>query len=202
MNGKPHIGKYSGGRIVWAIAGLMLAGCSAASAQQTNMPARPDYSFFRIIVDRNIFNPDRYPRQSRSSRRDTREGPAVDAFSLVGTMSYQKGTFAFFDGTSSDYRKVLKLDDAIAGYKVTEITPNAVTLKTTDKQIEMKVGSQMRHEDQGGWQLVSQSELPSETAENSAAADTSSSSATENSSGDEGNDVLKKLMQQREQELK
>src|SRR5208282_5280667 len=114
-----------------------------------------------------------------------------------GTMSYSKGTFAFFDGTSSDYSKVLKLDDAIAGYKVAEITPNAVTLKTTDKQIEMKVGSQMRHEDQGGWQLVSQNELPVEAVENSAA-DTSSSSATESSSSGEGNDVLKKLMQQRE----
>jgi hypothetical protein len=201
MNGKPHIGEYSVGRLLSAIAGLVLAGCWAASAQQTNAPSRPDYSYFRIIADRNIFDPDRYPRHSRSSRRDDRQGPAVDEFSLVGTMSYQKGTFAFFDGTSSDYRKVLKLDDAIAGYKVAEITPNAVTLKTTDKQIEMKVGSQMRHEDQGGWQLVSQNESPVEAAENPVA-DTSSGSATESSSGDEGNDVLKKLMQQREQELK
>jgi hypothetical protein len=201
MNGKPHTGKCSVGRLLSAIMGLVLAGCWAASAQQTNAPARPDYSYFRIIADRNIFNPDRYPRRSRSSRRDSREGPAVDAFSLVGTMSYQKGTFAFFDGTSSDYRKVLKLDDAIAGYKVAEITANAVTLKATDKQIEMKVGSQMRHEDHGGWQLVSQNESPVEAAENSAA-DTSSGSATESSSGGEANDVLKKLMQQREQELK
>jgi hypothetical protein len=200
MNGKPHIGKHFVGRLLSAIMGLMLAECWAASAQQTNAPSRPDYSYFRIIADRNIFNPDRYPRRSRSSRRDSR-GPAVDAFSLVGTMSYQKGTFAFFDGTSSDYRKVLKLDDAIAGYKVTEITPNGVTLKATDKQIEMKVGSQMRHEDPGGWQLVSQNELPVEAAENSTT-DTSSGSAAENSSVDEGNDVLKKLMQQREQELK
>jgi hypothetical protein len=200
MNRKPHIGKYSSGRLLSAIAGLVLAGCWASSAQQTNAPSRPDYSYFRIIADRNIFNPNRYPRRSRS-RRDDRQGPAVDAFSLVGTMSYQKGTFAFFDGTSSDYRKVLKLDDAIAGYKVAEITPNAVTLKATDKQIEMKVGSQMRHEDQGGWQLVSQNESPVEATE-SPAADTSSSSATESGSADEGNDVLKKLMQQREQELK
>jgi hypothetical protein len=201
MNRKSHIGKYSGGRLLPAITGLVLAACWAASAQQTNAPSRPDYSYFRIIADRNIFNPDRYPRQSRSSRRGGREGPLVDAFSLVGTMSYPKGTFAFFDGTSSDYRKVLKLDDAIAGYKVTGITPNAVTLKAADKQIEMKVGSQMRHEDQGGWQLVSQNESLVEAAENSAE-DTSSSSATESSSGGEGSDVLKKLMQQREQELK
>jgi hypothetical protein len=201
MNLKPHIGKCSGSRIVWVITGLVLAGCWAASAQQTNAPSRPDYSYFRVIADRNIFDPDRYPHQSRSSRRNGRQGPLVDSFSLVGTMSYPKGTFAFFDGTSSDYRKAVKLDDAIAGYKVAEITRNAVTLTTTNKQIELKVGSQMRHEDQGGWQLVSQDESPVEAEENSAA-DTSSSSATESSSAGEGNDVLKKLMQQREQELK
>ena len=27
---------------------------------------------------------------------------------LVGTMTYEKGTFAFFDGSSSEYRKALK----------------------------------------------------------------------------------------------
>ena len=34
----------------------------------------------------------------------------VDSFSFVGTMSYAKGTFAFFDGTSPDFRKVLELE--------------------------------------------------------------------------------------------
>ena len=70
----------------------------------------------------------------------------MDAFALVGTMSYQKGTFAFFDGTSPEYRKVLERDGAIAGYKVAEITPNAVKLEAANKRVEMKVGTQMRHE--------------------------------------------------------
>jgi hypothetical protein len=186
-------------RILCVVAVLVMAGCWAASAQETNTPSRTDYSFFRMIADRNIFNPDRSPRESRS-RRDRREA-SVDAFALVGTMSYQKGQFAFFDGTSEAYRKVLERDGVIAGYKVAEITPSAVKLEVASKRVELKVGSQMRHEG-ASWQLVAQSELPveAETVDNS---DSSApSSSADSGPGGEVNDVLKKLMQRREQELK
>jgi hypothetical protein len=185
-------------RIVCAGAVLVMTGSVVASGQETNAPSRTNYAFFQIIADRNIFNPDRSSRQSRS-RRDQRA--AVDAFALVGTMSYQKGQFAFFDGTNEAYRKVLERDGVIAGYKVVEITPNAVKLEVANKRVELKVGSQMRHEG-ASWQLVAQSELPveAETVDNSDAS--APSSSADSGSGGEVNDVLKKLMQRREQELK
>ena len=43
------------------------------------------------------------------------------AFGLTGTLCSEKGAYAFFDGTSSAYRKVLKPEETIAGYKVAEI---------------------------------------------------------------------------------
>lgn len=187
-------------KMTGVIAAFVMTGSVATLGQQTNAPARPDYSYFKLIGDRNIFDPNRYPRQGRSSRRESR-GPEADAFSLVGTMSYEKGTFAFFDGTSSEYRKALQLDEAIAGYKVTEITPNAVKLQAADKRIEMKVGTQMRKESEGGWQLIGQAELPASSAQETTS-DEPSSGNTGSSSSAEPNDVLKKLMQQREQELK
>ncbi len=42
-------------------------------------------------------------------------------------MSYAKGNFAFFDGTSPDFRKVLELEGSIADFKVIAITPKSVT---------------------------------------------------------------------------
>ncbi len=95
---------------------------------QTNAAAgtnRLDYSAFKLIVDRNIFDPNRFPRRGPGSRPAPK---SVDSLTLVGTMTYEKGTFAFFDGTSSDYKKALKLNDVVAGHKVTNITPNSVTL--------------------------------------------------------------------------
>ena len=62
---------------------------------------RTDFTPFQIIGQRNIFDPNRVPHvRSGYSRSAPR---IVDSFSFVGTMSYAKGTFAFFDGTSPDF---------------------------------------------------------------------------------------------------
>ena len=130
--------------------------------------------------------------------------PSAPYFSLVGTMNYRKGMIAFFDGNDSDYRKVLSPDGVIAGYKVVEITQRGVKLVAAGKPVEMKVGAQMRQENKGEWQLAGSGELPAAaTAANEApAADETPAASAAPSSASEPNDVLKKLMQQREQELK
>jgi hypothetical protein len=122
------------------------------------------------------------------------------AFSLVGTMTYKKGMLAFFDGTDSDYRKVLGLNGVINGYTVAEITLHGVRLESAGKSVEMKVGAHMRQEGKGEWQLAESGELPASAAEAGPATPDASPPSADSSS--EGNDVLKKLMQQREQELK
>jgi len=180
---------------VWAVVALAMANGFAAPAQETNRAGQADFSAFRAISEKNIFNLNRTAR--RRGRNRTQQ--AGDAFYLVGTMSYEKGTFAFFDGTGSEYRKILQKAGAIAGYQVMEITPTSVKLETGGKHVTMKVGTQMRHEDQGDWQLVANSELPVNPAEDVAPAD--GDTAGSSSSG-EPNDVLKRLMQRREQELK
>lgn len=195
MNRKPTtIGRKTRVCKILAIAALVMAGDFAARAQQTNRTSQVDFSNFQVISERNIFNPNRTARHKHGNRPQT----VADAFSLVGTMSYAKGTFAFFDGTSSDYRRVVQNAGTIAGYKVTNITPTAVKLANGDKQLVMKVGTQMRREEKGAWQLAATSELPVETTENADVAPTETA-ASDSDSG--GNDVLKRLMKQREQEL-
>jgi hypothetical protein len=179
---------------VLVITALVIAGGFTARAQETNLVSATDFSSFQVISERNIFNPNRTARHKRGNRPQ----PVADAFSLVGTMSYAKGTFAFFDGTSSDYRKVVQNAGTIAGYKVTDITPTAVKLASGDKQLVMKVGTQMRREEKGSWQVVATSELPVEITES---ADATPSEPAASNSDSEGNDVLKRLMKQREQEL-
>ena len=121
------------------------------SAQSTNA-SRLDYSLFRVVADRNIFNPRRSPRYV-PSERTRRTYTRADSFGLVGTMNYEKGLFAFFDGSSPDYRKVLKQDDTIAGFKVAAIEPSYVKLASPTNQVELHVGMQLRHGDDGEWQV-------------------------------------------------
>ena len=140
-----------------AILVLLLATGLIGRAQSTNTVTPPDYQSFKIIADRNIFDPN---RSSRSSRTRT-EGPQparVESFALVGTMSYQNGTYAFFDGTGSSYRKAVKTGDTIAGHKVADISADRVTLEANGQQIELSVGVQMKKQDEGEWQLAGRAE--------------------------------------------
>jgi len=166
-----------------------------------NGPVTLNYASFKVIVDGNIFDP------NRTSRR--RGEPAVhptptrvDSLTLVGTMTYEKGTFAFFDGTSSEYKKALKLTDSIAGYKVANIAPNGVKLASGTNELELSVGAQLRREENGPWLLTSQSTsyaaTPASTSTNAVAATTATGSDA--ASGGAESDIIKKLMQRREKE--
>ena len=110
-------------------------------------------------------------------------------------MTYEKGTFAFFSGASTNYQKVLQRDGEIAGFKIASITPDAVTLATSNSTVIVRVGSQMQCDRVAGWtqaqyattQMVDQATAPVVPP----ATDSAGSSS----------DILKKLMQKREQEL-
>jgi hypothetical protein len=179
---------------------FILAAAFFANAQTTNdSSAVTDFSSFQVIVDRNIFNPDRYGRTTEHHH----EYQGLPTFSLAGTMSYRKGMFAFFNGTSDEYRKALQQGGTIAGYNVANITFDGVQLQGAGRTIDMKVGAAMRQEG-GSWELSAPgawSESPSTES------DTGNSNAVESStstlpSGGQVSDVLQRLMQQRQQQEK
>ncbi len=118
----------------------------AKASTPTNSASPLDFSAFQLITERNIFDPNRMPHSAPAA-----QAKIADAFSLVGTMSYAKGDFAFFDGTSSDYKKVLKPSESIAGYTVLAVSPDFVKLTRDNQQLELPVGRQMRRQDDGSW---------------------------------------------------
>lgn len=171
-----------------------------AAAGTNNGPVSLDYSAFKLIVDRNIFDPNRVPHRPGEVRVASKPR-SIDYVTLVGTMSYEKGTFAFFDGTSSEYKKALKLTDSIAGYKVTNITPNSVKLAAGTNELQLSVGAQLRREEDGPWLAAGQSRSYAATtpsASTNAAATTTTGS--DPASGGSESETLKRLMQKREKE--
>jgi hypothetical protein len=123
----------------------------SALAQQTNMVNPKDFEAFKIITDRNIFDVNRRPPVARGTPRPP---PAiVDTFVLTGTMSYESGPFAVFDGSSSEYHKVLGSGGKIAGYTLGEITHDFVKLSSGTNELELKVGMQMRRSEDGKWSV-------------------------------------------------
>jgi Ca2+-binding EF-hand superfamily protein len=151
------------------------------------------FDAFKIIAERNIFDTSRRGPRPANAREERPK--RMDTLSLVGTLFYAKGPYAFFDGSSPDYRKVLEPGKTILGYKILEITGNSIKLESGTNTLEMRVGMRFRREDEGEWQLAGSAE-PRATRVGG-----SSASSRESAAGEES-DVVKRLMQQREQELK
>jgi hypothetical protein len=158
-----------------------------------------DYAAFKLIVDRNIFDPNRVPHRPGEAR--VRQAPkSFDSLTLVGIMSYDKGTFAFFDGTSSEYKKALKLADVIAGYKVTNIAPNGVKLASGTNELDLSVGAQLRREEDGPWLLSSPSTSYAATPASSSTNGTATAAGSDTTAAGVESDIIKRLMQKREKE--
>ncbi len=184
-----------------------IAGTNAPASAATNSvpaaadsgPTSLDYSAFRPIADRNIFNAGRSSRSARSGERPRQV--QVDTFTVVGTMSYAKGDLAFFDGSSGAYRKAVKLGESIAGHKVVGITAEEVQLEAGDKKLALKVGGQMRREDEGPWSMAAAGVSHAVTG-SAASAATGAAETADGGSDGEVSDVLKRLLQKRAQEEK
>jgi hypothetical protein len=131
----------------------------AATTATTNKTSTLDQASFKIVNDNNIFNPKRYagfqPRQG-TTRTQPRQ---ADYFALVGIMQYDKGPFAFFEGSRSEYSKVAKPSDSIAGFKVTAIESNSVQLVSSTNTIALPINMQMRREEGSTeWKLAARSD--------------------------------------------
>lgn len=148
---------------------LLLALSSLASAQSTNTQGRPDFSSFKLVSERNIFDSRRSPRSApRPTRTETRRPARVEYVTLVGIMDYDaQGPIAFFDGSSSQYQKVAKPADTIAGYKIAAIEPAQVRLAVGSNEFALPIGMQLRRDSEGKWQVAQPADAPSDRSDRS-----------------------------------
>jgi hypothetical protein len=115
--------------------------------------SRAPFSAFKIVTTTNIFNTKRQPGYKPSPNPGYVRPKSIEAFGLVGVMTYEKGPFAFFEGSASEFQKVLKPDETIAGFKLGDVQAGSVKLISPTNELELKVGMQLTRADGGPWQL-------------------------------------------------
>ena len=196
--GRAHSGRIWPSALVLLIA---LATTNLVSGKDaiTSAPSRNDFLSFRLITERNIFNPNRSGRSEVKTivLAEPERRVRTERFALLGTMSYEKGRYAFFDGSSSDFRKVAKPEDMIAGFKISEVAPTCVKLEMTNGQIlELCVGMQLKKRDDEPWELAGKADA----AEGASRASSSTNNSATSASGPESEDILKRLLERRGQE--
>lgn len=188
--------------VLLATLGLRLAAADATPAPATDRSAARGgtlgFDAFRIVSERNIFDPNRTGRSARSGD----PAPRADILSLVGTMHYEKGLYAFFDGSGPTFQKALHEGEPIADYTVTRITQDSVALARSGQSTTLAIGQQLRRPVGGDWSAAEPVTVRAEPDPGQAAdapAPTTNPTPTSSTGSD---DVLKRLMDQRQKKLK
>lgn len=194
-----------------AAAGTVLA-ATLASAQErerrrSSTPVTPapaaapgvspaqGFAAFQLVVERNIFNPNRVGRTREAS--DVK-AVRTDEISLVGTMQYEKGLLAFFDSPDSRYAKALREGDTFADFKIQRIMADRVELLRADKPLTLKLSEQLRRPEGGDWSVGPAPNNAFAVVPAAAVALPTADSAP----SAEASEVLKRLLQKREKQLK
>lgn len=166
-----------------------------ASAQVADAtPAVPADSFeaFESIVERNIFNPNRTSRARKSG--DDAPPPRVDTVTLVGTIDNELGRRAIFESPDAAYRKAMYEGEIIGGLTLTRISSRTVQFMQGERPVTLRVGDQLRRAEGGTWRVAPR-DIRAELARTSEAAGLPPIPP-------DASDVLRRLMEQRQKQLK
>ena len=157
---------------------------------------RPQLEDFQILSERNIFNPNRGPRQVRTERPPTvAQAPRTETLALLGTLGYEKGWFAVFGGSEPGFRQLLSVSDSIAGCKIQNVEADYVELEQDGQKLRLQVGMKMERKGEGQWNLAGTASRAEERATLTAAVTNRSDTSSED------DDVLKRLLEKREREM-
>lgn len=190
--------RFRPGRIeagLLAVAAGLLAATAPLSAETNAAPPARQTSFadFQLIAERNIFNGNR-SGQRVSARPGAPQIPArVESFTLVGTLNADGRKTAFFDGSESAFRRSVRKNEQFAGFTLKEIWPAGVQLEEGTNLIALRVGTALRREDEGHWRYAEPGNYGSSHGGGS---DRSAGGG----GGAEANEVLRRLIEQRERE--
>jgi len=200
-------------KIYLALSAVLMATATCALAQSNDVPSPDEYAAFsHFIADRNIFDPARVPhdyhRNHSFHSTHVHLPHGTPGIQFVGTMSYEKGWFAFFSGNNEGLSRVLQTGDKLQGYTITDITATNVMMTSADQkeQLELEIGDGLRQESDK-WIFSKAGELPTEaspvvtpSSSNSSSSDSTGSAPAAPPPELEQNDVLKRLMEKRAKE--
>lgn len=194
-------------RILYSL--LLITALSAAlpCASRAQASAAPKgFEAYAIVRTRNIFDPDRTPyipsfvaprpRPVEQPRR------SPDLISLTGIMVNGGKSYAFFFGSRSDDDKVLAVNGEIAGAKLAKINPTAVELDQNGKKINVSIGQTMSFDSSSPGSPLTPASPADSIGSIAEPAPAESLPQTANQPPGNLSDVMRRMMERRQQELK
>ncbi|MFT4689662.1 MAG: hypothetical protein ACI9OD_001872 [Limisphaerales bacterium] len=153
----------------------------------TSEPTRrsgPERDDFKVVVTRNIFNPNRgYKTPPPKKREAPRPVPTrTDELTLTGVLTANSGSYGFFDGSSQEFRRVAKLNQKIAEFTVMKITTSGVELQNGTNTFDLALREKLLRTGSEPWKKgIGKSTLKSSGSVMGSSSSTSTSSSSTDS---------------------
>jgi hypothetical protein len=181
--------------LAWVLSLMGLGWTTPASAQATVSGA--GYETFVLVQSRNLFDPDRRPPRPQNTVRETTSPARSESLVLTGTLVQPTQALAFFGGSQPEHRQVRSIEEEVAGYTLVSITTAHVELEREGERLRLPVGQGLRREGEGPWEITTDVRRPDAASSSTPRAETQGGGASE----DAPSDVMKRLMQRRQQEV-
>jgi hypothetical protein len=196
---------------------LALLGATAAHAQTKTS----GFEAYKLVQTRNIFDPDRRALASHwgsnapssggsiSSRRSEYSAPRrnSDYIALTGILVTEDKSLAFFGGSRPDYDKVLTVKNLVAGATITKITAANIEVQRDGKSIVVAIGQTVPFDNSAPAPApvpvaATAPPLSDSPAPSSGGSITPNSPPAAPSAPGSMSDVMKRMMERRQQQLK
>jgi hypothetical protein len=182
---------------IFAAVILVLSSLHLPAGAQASKPQ--GFEAFRLVLTRNVFDPDRRAMPGNSPRSSAPAGTIRSSVTLTGTMVTSSKSLGFFTSTRSEYNKVASLQESVGDYKVLNIEPHQVTLEHAGQTVVLGVGKQLPL---AGTEPAPAGTLPAgTTAEPGAAAPIAPLTAPASGPTSDKDEILRRMMQRRQQEM-
>lgn len=189
---------------------LALALASPAGAQGEAARGIPAFGEFRLLIQRNIFDPSRRKPAERPVA-EAPPAPRVDELVLSGTLVTDAGAYAFFEGSRREYARVVETGGEVAGCVVTGIGTSGVVLSAPDGPLNLDVGRALAREGDRPWELagrpsgrrppLSSGDGPARVADGTPTGGGEAEPGPADAPSEDTNDVLRRMMERRRQEM-
>ncbi|MBN2843525.1 MAG: hypothetical protein JXM68_10565 [Sedimentisphaerales bacterium] len=184
-------------KFLWSII-LVLCCISLLSAQQMQNSYEQD---FEILTQKNIFSRQRFisPAIDDSvSEPNIVQPKAYSSYILIGVSSVNDDWYAFFENLITGDCQIIGVKDEFEGGVVESITADGVNYHRGEDSINLVIGSDMK----GLTEIDYVPQMPSGFDAEQGGNQQKDIAAPPTTGGSSVSDVLKKLMQRRNQELK
>jgi hypothetical protein len=198
-----------------------MAGAVAGGfAEEPSSSSEEGFGAFRIVVDRNIFDPTREQPKPNPQTAPPPEQP--DHLDLVGVLISEREAVAFFEGAGATGGGACKRGQTVGDCTVSAIATSTVTLERGAEKIQLAVGRRLSTWKSGKWEVV---EAPAGSSTRSGAGESADPARDRQSAsprekegretnatdrkpdgkkgkdGGSSEDVLKRLMERRQKEV-